>query len=284
MRRWTLAALLGGGGLLLTAAGGCNALWGLGDLSYDAATSAGGSGGVGGNLGGHGGTGGFGGMAGAGTGGASSTGGTGGDGGGGGQAVVSFGERPTSQVTNVTADTYVDEGAPTDNYGAADLVRADRQPEQRGLLSFDLATIPTTAVVVAAELSLFTGDCSVCGTDDGTVELYPLLEAWREGTQTGALGYANWEQRNVMSDWADPGAGPSSIATAPAGQLTPDTPDTEYLVSLDVSVVQGWISDPSSNHGLRLSSTTASSDSVRFVSREGLAADKRPELRVTYQP
>lgn len=232
---------------------------------------------------------------GAGGGGASVTGSTGGGAAGGGGAAsvgggggagpsvtVSFGERSGADVSGVTADTHIDVQAPTLNYGAFGGAWVDAGTEQRvTLLRFDLSSIPATATVDMGALSIFTSQAMLANST-GVTQLFEVLEPWEEGNGDGMVGAANWYDRMAGVPWTSPGAGPGSLAAQVLGAISPTMIDTEYLVVLPSTVVQGWVSDPVGNHGVAM--VTGDQDGAGYALREYGAGSKRPLLTVTYSP
>jgi hypothetical protein len=197
-----------------------------------------------------------------------------------GQAVtVTFGERPTSDVTRVTFDTYLSSGNPGDNKGAKDAIFATSADTRHGLLRFDLTSISPDAEVVEASLSLFTNDFAT----GGAVRLYPMLEAWDEGDQDDASGFCNWNFRKPLVAWSGAGATPPSSSAEPVAEIVPDAILTEFTTRLPAELVQGWVSSPAANFGITLTAVSRDGD-FGFSSREALLGRRRPQLTVTFVP
>jgi hypothetical protein len=168
------------------------------------------------------------------------------------------------------ADIYLRTSlAPNENTNGADFFIVDGDNIATGLVRFDLAAIPTSAVVMMAELMLYDdGDSGMENT------VYPLLESWDEATATS-------NQRATGMAWLGAGATPPSRGATAIGTFTPATANTTYTFALTTSVVQGWVSAPATNFGVAI--TTTNSDGSRFASRERSVAAQRPALRVIYQ-
>lgn len=180
----------------------------------------------------------------------------------------------TSRAETVTiraaADTSVFGSSPDNNLGALATVPLGpinqsagpdgSIPEGRVLLRFDVASlIPPGAVVTAAKLEFsvvkerFSGPAL-------DVEVRRVLVPWSEGTggggnggTTAKTGEPSWNQRATgTSTWASPGGaiGTDYAATVSASGTINDVAKYTFTSTPGlVSDVQGWLSDPSSNHG-----------------------------------
>jgi hypothetical protein len=192
---------------------------------------------------------------------------------------VTFGERPASDVTGVTSDTYLSSGNPSENKGAKDVFYATTADTRHALLRFDLSSISPDAEVVDASLSLFTTDFAT----GGAVRVYAMLEAWDEGNQDDAGGVANWTYRKLFVEWSGAGATPPSRGTVAVAEIVPNAILTEFTTQLPAELVQGWVSSPAANFGVTLTAVSADGD-FGFSSREALLARRRPQLTVTFVP
>ncbi len=232
------------------------------------------------------------GFGGTGTGGTSSQGGAGGEspsiGGGGGSELVTFtfGERSSATQTGVTRDTKLVAGASaSNNFGAAEYFQADGDPVTHPILRFEVSAVPPTATVVAAKLRLWVSECTDCASAaDNPVRVYRVLEAWSEGNWNDTPGSANWTKRTSDAEWTAAGCDVPSRASDLVVEFSPTISNQEYEVELPVPLVQDWISDPASNHGLVMNTAlgAASTDGVEFLSSESSAIEKRPLLEVTF--
>jgi hypothetical protein len=185
-----------------------------------------------------------------------------------------------SEVTiGEVEDTFVHLANPTFNNGASIKTCADVDDARVALLRFDVSSIPPDAKVTEAVLRIVTDDTAAT---DGSVDPYTvheMLETWIEGTLVGAVGQASWNERMPATPWTSAGAGPGSRSPVVAGTFTPMGPDTEFLVPLDVALVQRWVTTPGENRGVAIVASTI--DGACFVSSEEADATKRPSLRLT---
>lgn len=137
----------------------------------------------------------------------------------------------------------------------------------RGLLQFDLSSIPKSAIVLEAKLSLFfyanPGFTPQIG--ENTMAIHPITEAWHEGEVT-------WLNQPAF-DAHRPLIIPASTA-----------PEQDYL-DLDVrNLVQEMIYFPDANHGfmLRLRDERPY-HGVTFASSDHTDSSKHPKLVIVYR-
>lgn len=159
---------------------------------------------------------------------------------------------------------------------------------RRGLLQFDLSSIPASAQIISATL-----DINVSRTARGArpLSIYRVLESWGEGTSdsgsggAGAAatpGDATWVHRSFSdATWTNIGGFFNNVpfATSPVafGHITFTGPGLTGLVA-------SWVSDPAMNFGMLVQGDeSALSTSVRFDSRENIDSSTHPRLIVTYR-
>jgi hypothetical protein len=135
---------------------------------------------------------------------------------------------------------------------------------QLGLLQFDLASIPTTEMIVSAELVLFQ-ELNEEVPDGDLYEIYRITSDWNESTVT-------WNTR------------PSLAATPSASLRIEDTLRSVYR-SWDVTgLVQAWHTGAFANYGLALddgSRGLGDTSPLFFSSGDSPVTAYRPELRIT---
>ncbi len=168
--------------------------------------------------------------------------------------------------------------------GAADQRR-------RGLLAFDLSSLPATARVLDASLQLtqnYTAD-----TQARTVSVHRVNSQWGEGSSTAggdqtsgapaAAGDATWTYRLYNTDsWLSAGGDfdPAASAGVSVGTAPGNSSWTGTQLKADV---QGWINTPASNRGwLLLGDEGSPLSQRRFASREAADQNARPKLTVNY--
>jgi hypothetical protein len=161
---------------------------------------------------------------------------------------------------------------------------------RRGLIAFDLTSIPANATITAATFSMFSNRPR---PNDATVDvsLSRALRAWGEGTSDagdpGGIGAqaetndATWLHTFFNSNfWTTPGG---DFATTPSA-TTPVLENGSYMWSGSglLADVQSWVSAPATNFGWFILANEADSGTAqRFNTRENTI--DAPLLTVTYQ-
>jgi hypothetical protein len=161
---------------------------------------------------------------------------------------------------------------------------------RRGLLAFDLSSIPSGATIQAALLTM-----QMSRTTAGTqvVNLHRVLADWGEGSSDAAgqegggvastLGDATWLHAFFDGTlWASPGG--DYVAAASASQSVSAIAPYSWGSNAGlVADVQVWLDDPSSNHGwVLVGAESVLRTTKRFDSREHPTATGRPQLQVDY--
>src|SRR5437667_11547571 len=99
-------------------------------------------------------------------------------------------------------------------------------------------------------------------------------------------GEATWKVPATGSAWRAPGArAPQDRGAEPLGQVAPRQKGavTILLNAAGESVIQSWIRNPASNHGIVIACDTTL-DEFKFSSRESSVAERRPKLTIEYTP
>ena len=160
-------------------------------------------------------------------------------------------------------DTYIKGDQPSDNFGSDNKfeVRPDNGADRRGLVKFNLSSIPANATITSATLYLY----EQSNKASQTTSLYRVTSNWDENTAT-------WQS------WSTPGGDfDSSISYF---TFIPDR--NNCMVTLDVtSLVQSWVNGTYLNHGLMLYST-GPNHIIPYASKEDSAASHQPKLDVLY--
>jgi hypothetical protein len=160
-------------------------------------------------------------------------------------------------------DAYIDGSSPTRNYGADNKfeVRPDNNADRRGLLKFDLSSIPANARITSATLYLYEN-----GNKTGqTTYLYRVTSNWSESTVTWIT-------------WSTPG-----------GDFDSSTPYFAYLpeqsncmLTMDIAnLVQAWVNGIYNNYGLMLYST-GPNHIISYTSKEDSNSSEWPRLNIVY--
>jgi len=190
-------------------------------------------------------------------------------------------DAPPGAMTTVSSgsaasDTYiVTASSSQNNYGAAASMQVNGAPATHALLRFDLSAIPTSATVFSSKLHLAVEQTNSTNT---AFNAFRVLEAWDEGTGNGQVGAASWSLRQVGVPWTNAGAlGPTSSVTNNFSSWIASAGAGVYVLSLNPTIVQAWVSDPTTNFGFEIRSSTFMS----FSSRE---STDPPTLTVVWLP
>ena len=177
-------------------------------------------------------------------------------------------------------DSHIDSSNTTKNYGA------DKELEleggrKRGLLRFDLSSIPATAYVQSAQLMVYK-EGGAGGPSGSTLTAYALTQTWTEGTLDGGspADGATWNTYNGTSSWTAGGA-----YDAASGVAIASTGSDNLWLSWDItSLVTNWVGGSSANNGLLLI-PSASVPNQKYVSGDDADKSTRwPKLVVTFLP
>ena len=152
----------------------------------------------------------------------------------------------------------------------------------RILMSFDLSSIPSDAIITSATLKLY---CHYAGNGEET-QVFRLTKSWIEGTgasgSSGPLKPADgvtWNTYDGILPWAMPGA--DIDLTESYGKASFIKDETGWK-SWDITeLAAGWLTGP--NYGLMLASISSGSYyGVGFYSREYSDPSLLPRLEVSY--
>jgi hypothetical protein len=212
-----------------------------------------------------------------------------------------------SQVLTASDDTFINAGNPNNNNGASLSFFAGTDGHNgvmRGLVRFGLpASLRGRVTVTGVQLVL-----TIQALGDGTAgtaaiqSLQALTQPWTQGNGfgTGANGFtvgqacagsivgATWNQTNCAAgtSWSTPGA---TVAATVSGQVDTTGIPIGGLVTWSsatspgmIADVQGWIDNPTTNNGWRISSSTEGNgtQTQRFFSTESGASG--PTLSIAY--
>ncbi len=179
------------------------------------------------------------------------------------------------QVIANGVDTHIYGMVPVMNFGSSQTLLLGSPGLVQGLLNFDISGLPPGASVRQAALRVYVLDSGLYGPV--TLDVYPLLRPW-DASQ------ATWQSASAGVPWAQPGAaGPEDRAAAPIASSSPLT--TGGYVTLDITaLVQQWLVDPASKHGILLSIDDAGSKLLTLASLEYSLTDWRPRLEITLAP
>jgi hypothetical protein len=184
-------------------------------------------------------------------------------------------ETSIAEATSI-ADASILENAPTTNDGGATTSGADGDEpngsgkDKYGLLRWDLAGIAPGTKISSASITL-----SVTNSSTQTYQAYALKRAWAESEVT-------WNSYAAGRPWEVAGArGSLDREATVAGTVTPSATG-ERTFALSAAVVQRWVEDPTTNHGIIIANAT-NTDGFAFYSRESSTSSQRPRLTVNVE-
>ncbi len=171
-------------------------------------------------------------------------------------------------------DSYLSAWDITQNYGKLDRLLL-RQPDiMAPLLSFDLSAVPPNAHLVQATLSLYA--LSQSNDNPAVVGVYRINRAWSETE-------VSWQMATATQPWQQAGANaiPDDREALPRSQQI--VQDIQRFYNWDVTaLVQEWLYDPQSQHGLILKAFDEARVQYAFASSQYVNPLARPQLTLTY--
>jgi hypothetical protein len=160
-------------------------------------------------------------------------------------------------------DTYINGSALLSNYGNDNKfeVRPDNGADRRGLLKFDLSSIPANATVTGATLYLYEKD----NKTGQTTYIYRVTSNWNENSAT-------WLSWLLLGGDFD-----NSIS-----YFTYLPEQNNCMLTIDITdLVRKWVDGTYNNYGLMLYST-GPNHIISYSSKESSTASERPKLNVIY--
>jgi hypothetical protein len=160
-------------------------------------------------------------------------------------------------------DTYINSNQPLNNYGTDNTfdVRPDNGADRRGLLKFDLSSIPANSIVTSATLYLYSQDSKT----GQTTYIYRVTSNWSESTAT-------WLTWSLLGGDFD--SGTSHFTFIPA--------QNNCMLTMDITnLVQAWVNGTYNNYGLMLYST-GPNHNIPYSSKEDGTASRLPKLNIVY--
>jgi hypothetical protein len=188
----------------------------------------------------------------------------------------------SDQVNSV--DTFIDSSTPTTNYGTGVFMGVGEVNAAteitRSLIKWDLSSIPPSATITSATLSIYIQGNLGANANDRSVYAYRVLRAW---TEAGAT----WNKYDGTNDWGTAGCSNTTsdreatdIGSAAVAKSLPN--GTEIQISLTPSKVQEWISGALTNNGILLKDDVEVDEEYNYHTHEGATANLRPKLVINY--
>ncbi|MFO1076475.1 MAG: DNRLRE domain-containing protein [Planctomycetota bacterium] len=209
-------------------------------------------------------------------------------------AILPIARAQTTFVAPCVADNTLYEsitGSLSNGAGPGLYVGVTGQPGvRRALVRFDLSSLPTTAIVLSAEVRITTVQSAYAGPVQ--VFGHRVLQAWGEGTSVAPGGGGGGTQATTgdatwlhtfypTSFWNNAGGdfaqNPSfTILTQPFGNAT------SMLTNPLVADVQSWVQNPATNFGWLLKTSEATAYVTRKIDSRQVVGGTPPTLVVRY--
>jgi hypothetical protein len=173
-------------------------------------------------------------------------------------SVTTPGTPTSSTVTlDTTADTYVNAGAPTVNYGTNQQLAVRGTSAYTSYLRFGLPAAPAGMVLKSAQLTLRTSSDAIAGSTD-TLNVRQVTGSWTEAGTT-------WNTRPALD--------PTVLGTVPA----PTALQTDYTATLTTAALSAGLGGT-----YDLAVTSAGSDNAWFWSKDAPGTSGHPQLVLTF--
>ena len=183
-------------------------------------------------------------------------------------------------------DSFIIDSTPTTNAGTNVNLRVGEENGQtvirRGVIEFDLSSIPEGSQIVSAKLTLtLINDGDTYAANNRTLGVYRLLRDWVEAQVT-------WNIAKTDTNWGTAGASNTSTdrESSSIGSVTLQTTDSandEKEITLDASKIKEMISGGGfTNNGFLLQMDSESNDLYEFASSDNVGTTKRPKLVIEY--
>ena len=179
-------------------------------------------------------------------------------------------------------DSYLQSTSATTNFGSDVAIGAGENNNAtgrvaRGLLKFDLSSIPTNATILSATLSLWTA--SDLSDNDRTLRVYRLKMPFDESQVT-------WNIASTGVSWQSQGAsGNNDRESTEIGsvQILANEPiGVQKQISLSPASIQEMVSGAFPNNGFILVVDTELDDRFSYKSSDTSTASSRPMLVIQY--
>ena len=182
-------------------------------------------------------------------------------------AAVSYAGANSSTTFTAAQDTWI-YSRPTTTFGDSTMLvgTSTAVGTLRALVQFDLAAIPSDAIIDSATLDIWYYACSrSSGCADMPITLHRLTRGWDEET-------AKWAEMGTASD-----------AKAYATQVLRGLANTGRWVAWEATTLaREWHSGAHANHGLALHGDEASEENYKVFSTKEMSAERAPRLSVQW--
>ncbi|HEY9583520.1 MAG TPA: DNRLRE domain-containing protein [Candidatus Paceibacterota bacterium] len=170
-----------------------------------------------------------------------------------------------------TIDTYIWDTTADTTRGTETTIIADpavgvETDQRKGLLKFDVSSIPSDATIVGARLDLYVS------TEGQGWKIHRMLVDWNENSTYNTL------TAGVNDDDTD-----ASTVEDNRNGVTLNAITGSIVNNMRMATIQGWVDGTYSNYGWLIEATDiASGDGQQYVSSEGVTTTQRPKLVIRY--
>ncbi len=194
-------------------------------------------------------------------------------------ATIPIASAAETTIQPSSADSYMNEGAKDTNYGGETYIEVSSKPSAwgnaRGILKFDLSSIPSGSTITSVTLSLY------LYSTRGTNRTYGVHKVTKNWTESGVT----WNKYDGTNNWSTSGGDYAATASATVTAGAVYNTWVEWSDSALASDVSDFVNNSSTNFGWIIKDQTEGSsnqDWVRFYSKEHTDSTLRPKLTVTY--
>jgi hypothetical protein len=169
-------------------------------------------------------------------------------------------------------DSYIRQGSDA-NYGSQTTFRIGKTVsgiEYRGLIEFNLSSVPSTDTVVSAIIELYNEVSS--GNNNITIRAYRLTSSWSEAE-------VGWNNRSLNNQWSSSGG---DYGEEIASVVITNSSLNYYNLSIR-NTVQAWINGTYDNYGIILIAGDAQNGDIReFSTSESTNSLTRPKIIIDH--
>lgn len=189
---------------------------------------------------------------------------------------------PTFTSQAPSADNWMDSGAATTNNGSSNVLAVGEQNgatrTHRALIKYDLSSIPASANVTSATLTLTVAANN--SVNARTIHMYRVLRAWVGSESTWNIYSTgnNWGTAGCSNTTSDRESASAGSGTQPSGPSA----GTQVVITLDNDKLKEMIAGSFANNGWLLQVETETNDQVNYDSVESSTAEERPLLTINY--
>jgi hypothetical protein len=169
-----------------------------------------------------------------------------------------------------SADSYINGNSDETNYGAQSTMQVYESGERRGVLRFNLSSVPAGTPLADARLRLYVS--SLAARSGGTMNLrvHALTSSWTEN-------HVSWDERTASAEWSSEGGDyhPAAAATL----ALPASFSSGWIEFSVTALAQAWVDGVTPNDGVIV--LELSPDQFSIASKEG-SGSTSPQLVLTY--